>query len=203
MTCITPTSTSTIIGEELSGALSSGPGVDPATTEAGKMILSLRYGDLVNFPLSKNFSVKHFTDIGTSVHLPQNNSANQIVLNMLGVVTNILEPIVDKWGRGSFDITHGLRGGSGTSDHYSGAAIDIRFKGGNRANFDKACELIGVGGKPAVLKSWKQVIYELGNPNGAIVHCAWKLNRNKGEYFCSQNRGSDVVGSMNSMVYIG
>ena len=199
MTCITPTTSSTQVGEALSGAASAEPGVDPATTEAGKIILGLRYGDLVNFPLSANFSVRNFTDVGSSIKLPQAN-ANNIVLNMLGVVVNILEPLVSKYGRGAFDITHGLRGGSG-SDHCSGSAVDVRFKGGNRKNYDITCELIGINGQTPVLKSWKQVIYELGNPNGAIIHCAWVNGHNKGQYFSSQNRGHGSNSAINTLPY--
>lgn len=82
--------------------------------------------------LSTNFKL---ADLTTSAHYGHALRAQgglskaEIANNLCKVANEILEPIVKKYGRASFIITSGFRGGSGTSQHLKGEAVDIQFPG--------------------------------------------------------------------------
>lgn len=103
-----------------------------------------------NYRLSENFTLKN-TVVGSDPELPSQcygKSAAEIVCNLKHLAVNVLEPIKSKYP--NMIITNTWRseaknakvGGSKTSKHMSGQAVDIQFRGFNKKQtFDAAVEI--------------------------------------------------------------
>lgn len=205
MSCLIPQENATLtdLGSS-TGASNSGQGQDPSTTELGQRILSARFGDLTNHPISSNFRVSDLLNGAAGRHvLPQRGnmglSANQIVLNMHGLAINVLEPIYARFGK--FQINSGFRGYSGKSQHNIGCAVDIFF-GGWKKSYDIATELVGLDGKTKILQSWDQLLLESKSGGNPWIHISWQNNRLRGQYWNALlvgNTTKNISGSTNEL----
>lgn len=144
--------------------------------------------------LSKHFTLGDLTKGGTRIPRVVYNvngrdwKPQEIVCNLKGLAENVLDKIVDKYGKDSFIITSAFRrppyngqpGDLGTQkeggDHPVGCAADLSFKGGKNRTYEICKEL------PALLGSWNQIIMEY-NGDQYWIHVAFKYNGNKGHCF--------------------
>jgi GH24 family phage-related lysozyme (muramidase) len=116
-----------------------------------------------NYRLSENFSLKN-TVVGSNPELPSQcygKSAAEIVCNLKHLAVNVLEPVKSKYP--NMIITNTWRsesknkrvGGSATSKHMTGQAVDIQFRGFNKKQtFDAAVEI------QKMIGSYDQIIVE-------------------------------------------
>jgi hypothetical protein len=130
-----------------------------------------------------SYPVKGKRDTVARIYTPQ-----EIVCNLKGLCTNVLDPIVKKYGKDSFIITSGFRrpivgnipGDMGMhpegGDHNRGCAADLQFKGGSAKMFEIAKELV------TILPSWNQIILEYDGKS-TWIHVAFYYVGNKGDYF--------------------
>ena len=96
--------------------------------------------------LSQNFSLKELTHSSTANYNKVDNTPGRLELeNLKKLCNNILQPIRDKWGDSIFvnsgyrnPILNRLVGGSTTSQHILGQAVDITVgsKSSNKKLFD-------------------------------------------------------------------
>ena len=138
----------------------------------------------------KEYVVKGRSDTVGVIYKPQ-----EIICNLKGLCTNILDPIAKKYGRDSFIITSGFRrpaqgdipGDIGIDkktgkpaieggDHNRGCAVDLQFTAGRAKMFQIANELV------TLLPSWNQIILEYDGTS-CWIHVAFKYSGNKGDYF--------------------
>ena len=139
--------------------------------------------------LSRYFTLGDLTKGGTRI--PTENitvkgevySPNLIIANLKYLCNNVLDKIVDKYGKDSFKITSGFRrpGDLGPGlveggDHNRGCAVDIQFNEGKSKTYNAAKDLV------TYLPSWNQIILEY-NGSSVWLHIAFKPIGNKGEYF--------------------
>lgn len=130
-----------------------------------------------NYKLSPNVTVG---DIDKSRILHTGNFAvnatkAEILCNMKLLAVNCIEPIKSLYP--SFTITSGLRnyvpkGGSLTSDHLWGCAIDIVINGFDREAHYKAVQEI-----VKVLPTWSQVLLEYSGPKTVWIHVSFNSKR--------------------------
>ena len=130
-----------------------------------------------------SYPVKGKHDAVAQIYTPQ-----QIVCNLKGLCTNVLDPIAKKYGRDSFIITSGFRrpivgnipGDMGMhaegGDHNRGCAADLQFKGGSAKMFEIAKDLV------TLLPAWNQIILEYDGKS-TWIHVAFYYTGNKGDYF--------------------
>ncbi|CAB4126649.1 Protein Gp5, N-terminal OB-fold domain containing protein [uncultured Caudovirales phage] len=130
-----------------------------------------------------SYPVKGKHDTVARIYSPQ-----EIVCNLKGLCTNVLDPIAKKYGRNSFIITSGFRrpivgnipGDMGMhaegGDHNRGCAADLQFKGGSAKMFEIAKELV------TLLPAWNQIILEYDGKS-TWIHVAFYYTGNKGDYF--------------------
>jgi hypothetical protein len=149
--------------------------------------------------LSKHFTLADLTMGGSRIPrktytITEKNGTSfqitpqEIVCNLKGLCENILDPIVDKYGRDSFTITSGFRrppdggkpGDLGTlkegGDHVRGCAADLAFKAGKAKTFEVCKDL------PNIVKSWNQIIMEYDG-NKFWLHTAFRYSGNNGHCF--------------------
>lgn len=145
-----------------------------------------------NTQLSDHFSLGDFFDGGfNKKHVLQDQcglTKSQLIMNMAGVATNILEKIIDilPGGYGGYRkqwfITSGYRstinnkstGGSKVSQHMKGQAVDIQLAGGNKKKHYEMIQQI------ARIVPYDQLILEY-SPNGrtAWIHCSFDKERQR------------------------
>lgn len=113
----------------------------------------------------------------------------QIVANLQSLAVNVIDKIAEKYGRGSFVITSGFRpeaqarGGSGTSQHGLGQAIDIQFTDlSNNGYADRAQELLSV-------IPFDQFIleYQTTGTGRPWLHISFAQDRCRRQYFTMMN----------------
>lgn len=173
--------------------------------------------------LSKNFTLGDLTMGG--VRIPRRSyqmndgemlAPQDIVANLKRLCDNVLEPIVELYGRDSFVITSAFRrpsqgpndGGDlnikksdGTyqkegGDHPSGRAADISFKGGKADTHKKAGEIV------KKLGSWNQIIMEYDRGGAAFwIHCSYREKGNQGHMF-TMNNHQTVAGTYPKNGYV-
>lgn len=178
------------------GTAVSGGGIDPTTTDIGKRLMVMSYGELLNAPISEFYRVCDLTTKASFQHtLPRggNNglSANQIAVNMHGLAINVLDPI--RKALGNFTIGSGFRNATGKSQHNTGCAADIYI--GNRGwaeSYKNACKIIGLDGETAIIKGWDQFLLESGN-GLPWIHISWQRDRLRGEYWNAKLSGGTTV----------
>jgi hypothetical protein len=116
-------------------------------------------------------------------------TAGQIVTNLQHLSLNVLDRIVEKYGRGSFIITSGFRpeaqarGGSGVSQHGLGQAVDIQFPSLSNSDYaTRAQELIEV-------ISFDQLLleYQTTGSGRPWIHISYKPQGNRRQYFTMMN----------------
>lgn len=147
-----------------------------------------------NMKLSEYFTLGELTKGG--IRIPrisypvkgQTYTPQQIICNLKGLCTNVLDPIAKKYGKDSFIITSGFRrpvvgnipGDLGMhqegGDHNRGCAADLQFKGGSAKMFEIAKELV------TLLPAWNQIILEYDGKS-TWIHVAFYYTGNKGDYF--------------------
>lgn len=144
---------------------------------------------LMSIKLSKNFTLEELINSPTAKAKKINNKPNkEVTENLTKLVTNILQPIRDKWNA-PIVITSGYRsvelnkavGGSPTSQHRTGDAADIRTKSDeeidNLALFNMIKRMIEEG-KIIV----GQLIWEYGSNNGPDwIHVSNPSNKHKNQ----------------------
>ena len=130
-----------------------------------------------------SYPVKGKHDAVAKIYSPQ-----EIVCNLKGLCTNILDPIAKKYGKDSFIITSGFRrpivgntpGDMGMhpegGDHNRGCAADLQFKAGRAQMFEIAKDLV------TLLPAWNQIILEYDGKS-MWIHVAFYYVGNKGDYF--------------------
>lgn len=105
--------------------------------------------------LSKNFSLKELTYSSTANYHKVDNTPGRLELeNLKKLCSELLQPIRNKWGDSIF-VTSGYRnpilnrlvGGSTTSQHILGQAVDITVgsKSGNKKLFELIVKMIEDG----------------------------------------------------------
>lgn len=125
--------------------------------------------------LTKNFTLEELTRSSKAKALRIDNSPNpEQLANLKALAENILQPLRDALGF-PINITSGLRvpalnaavGGSKTSQHTKGEAVDIKVSGRNKVIFDWIVNNL----------DYDQIIWEFGTdaePNW--VHVSYKKN---------------------------
>lgn len=116
-------------------------------------------------------------------------SVGDIAANLQALAVNVIDKLAERYGRGSFIITSGFRpeaqarGGSGTSQHSKGQAVDIQFPSlpaGEYAN--RAQELLSV-------IPFDQLIleYQTTGTGRPWIHISFTRDRNKRQFFTMMN----------------
>jgi zinc D-Ala-D-Ala carboxypeptidase len=145
--------------------------------------------------LSKNFTLAELTSSATATRLSIDNTPTSAVINCLRSLTeNILQPIRDRYGI-PFSPNSGYRsralnqaiGGSTTSDHMSGRAVDLKLPGvsnldlalwiQNNLNFDQL-----------ILE-----FYTIGNPTSGWVHCSYRDIANRKEVLTAFKKNGHIL----------
>lgn len=152
----------------------------PISTECGADIangspFNKRFMLSDNFSLGKVCSGRSGIPSGTNYGL----SDKEIVCNLRLLAVNCLEPIVKKYP--NIIITNSWRsqkdniavGGSPTSDHLTGCAVDIQFDGFNRNKYYEVASEI-----QRMLPAYKQIILEYKG-NTTWIHISFKKTDNK------------------------
>jgi len=113
----------------------------------------------------------------------------QIVANLQSLAVNVIDRIAEQYGRGSFIITSGFRpeaqarGGSSTSQHGLGQAIDIQFTNlPNNGYADRAQELLNI-------IPFDQFIleYQTTGTGRPWLHISFAQDRCRRQYFTMMN----------------
>lgn len=153
--------------------------------------------------ISKHFTLGDLTKGG--VRIPRVTytvrgrqiTPQEIVINLMNLATNVLDPIYEKYGK--FTITSGFRrppfgaapGDLGVNrstgqpiqeggDHPIGCAADIAFSGGKQETYRICSEIV------KFLPAWNQVIMEYDG-NKYWIHVSCKPSGNKGDMFTMVN----------------
>jgi len=153
--------------------------------------------------ISKYFTLGDLTKGGVRIPRVTYNvrgrdiTPQEIVINLMNLATNVLDPIYEKYGK--FTITSGFRrppfgaapGDLGVNrstgkpiqeggDHPTGCAADIAFSGGKQETYRICSELV------KMLPAWNQVIMEYDG-NKYWIHVSCKPSGNKGDMFTMVN----------------
>lgn len=125
--------------------------------------------------LTKNFTLEELTRSSKAKALRIDNSPNpEQLANLKALAENILQPLRDGLGF-PINITSGLRvpalnaavGGSKTSQHTKGEAVDIKVSGKNKVIFDWIVNNL----------DYDQIIWEFGtDAEPSWVHVSYKKN---------------------------
>lgn len=116
-------------------------------------------------------------------------TVGHIVNNLQHLSLNVLDRIVERYGRGSFVITSGFRpeaqarGGSGVSQHGLGQAVDIQFPSLSNSDYAaRAQELLEV-------VSFDQLLleYQTTGSGRPWIHISYKPQGNRRQYFTMMN----------------
>lgn len=197
MSCISPSDNQELAGLGTStGSPMAGGGIDPNTTEIGKRLLAMSYGELLNAPISEYFRVSDLSVNASFSHtLPRNGNkgltANQICVNMHGLAINVLDPI--RKALGKFVISSGFRNATGGSQHNIGCAADIYI--GNRSwssTYENAAKIIGLNGETQIIKGFDQFLMESGK-GLPWLHISWQVGRSRGEYWNAKLVGDKTI----------
>ena len=125
--------------------------------------------------LSENFTLKELTKSDTATRLDLDNTPNEEQIESLRLLCeNILQPVRDHFGK-PVKISSGFRapavnqatGGSATSDHCKGQAVDFEIDG--LSNPDVAQWIMDN-------LTYSQLILEFyvqGQPNSGWIHCSY------------------------------
>lgn len=155
-----------------------------------------------NTHLTKNFTIGDLSDYAKAYPYKHTNrglnglSVNQVVQNLRNVALYVLEPIVAKWGKGSFRINSGYRSNS-TSQHGSGQAVDLVFndcEGNTNAKHGVRCVEIA----KILPNGWSQIILEKPGAARGIVHIGWgnfkgKLTNQSRQMMTSPNNAHSKI----------
>jgi zinc D-Ala-D-Ala carboxypeptidase len=129
--------------------------------------------------LSANFTLKELTKSETATRLDIDNTPNDEQIESLRLLCeNILQPVRDHFGK-PVKITSGFRcpavnqatGGSATSDHCKGQAVDFEIDG--LSNPDVATWIMEN-------LTYSQLILEFyvqGQPNSGWIHCSYNPDK--------------------------
>ena len=144
--------------------------------------------------LSKNFSLAELTKSETAIRRGIDNTpSDEIVSNLTTLCNMVLQKVRDS--HGVVTVTSGYRspelnkaiGGSTTSDHCKGLAVDF--------------EVPGLDNKQLALwiednLTFKQLILEFyveGEPNSGWVHCSFEEGDNKNQVLTATKDGKKTV----------
>lgn len=153
------------------------PPVDDTLT-ATKVIVKENVAVIDEVALGDKFS-KHYTlaDLTTGVALPDSRrivveqcglTVDEIELNLRTLARNCLDPVADRFGKGSFIITNAFRISNGsTSHHLSGCAADLQFTGLPAKEIPTVAEQIR-----QILPSFTQIILEYHGKN-PVIHIGY------------------------------
>lgn len=198
MSCLTPNGNQEMTGIGVStGTAVSGGGTDPTTTDIGKKLMAMSYGELLNAPISEYYRVCDLSSKASFQHtLPiggnKGLTANQIAVNMHGLAINVLDPI--RKALGNFTIGSGFRNNKdGNSQHDIGCATDLYIGGrGWAESYNNACKIIGLDGETAIIKGWDQFLLE-SKDGLPWIHISWQRDRLRGEYWNAKLSGGKTV----------
>jgi zinc D-Ala-D-Ala carboxypeptidase len=144
--------------------------------------------------LSRNFSLQELTKSETSIRRGIDNTPDEEALNNLTTLCNmVLQKVRDS--HGLVQVTSGYRspelnkaiGGSTTSDHCKGCAVD--FEVPDLDNKQLALWIVDN-------LTFKQVIlefYEDGIPNSGWVHCSFEEGENNNQVLRAVKEGKKTV----------
>jgi hypothetical protein len=129
--------------------------------------------------LTKNFSLIELTSSETAVRKGIDNTPSQEVVNNLkNLCENVMQPLRDWYGK-PINITSGYRspklnkaiGGSTTSDHCLGCAIDFTLP---KEDYQKVFEYIKAN------LPYSQIIWEFGNEQAPQwIHVSYRSSGNR------------------------
>ena len=144
--------------------------------------------------LSKNFSLQELTKSDTAIRKSIDNTpSDEVLSNLTSLCNMVLQKVRDS--HGVVTVTSGYRspelnkaiGGSTTSDHCKGCAVDF--------------EVPGLDNKELALwvqdnLTFKQLIlefYEDGIPNSGWVHCSFEEGNNDNQVLRAVKEGKKTV----------
>jgi len=134
--------------------------------------------------LSENFSLEEFTKSQTATRLGiENNPDMTAILNLTALCKNVLQPIRDNFGI-PFTPNSGYRspelntkiGGSKTSQHCKGQAVDIEVPTMSNLELATWC---------SAMLEFDQIIlefYKEGEPSSGWVHISYNVENNRKKY---------------------
>lgn len=170
----------------------------PSNTRIEDINVSQEFSNVSSFSgdeqLSKYVKLRDLTThaiFGHRLRAQAGLSEGQIVNNLQYLATNVVDRLVERYGRSSFFITSCFRPESGTgSQHGVGQAIDIQFKDlDNNLYAGRAAELVNV-------IPFDQLIleYQSTGTGRPWFHISYKSQANRRQYFTMFNhrRVSDI-----------
>ena len=144
--------------------------------------------------LSKNFSLQELTKSDTAIRKSIDNTPNTEVLSNL---TTLCDMVLQKVrnSHGVVTVTSGYRspelnraiGGSTTSDHCKGCAVDFEVPGLDNKQLAKWI-IDNLTFKQLILE-----FYEDGQPNSGWVHCSFEEGKNNNQVLRAVKEGKKTV----------
>lgn len=142
--------------------------------------------------LSKNFTLKEMTMSTTALRLGIDNDPSlDVVVNLMKLANNVLQPLRD-YMKQSIRVNSGYRseelnkrvGGSKTSQHCKGEAVDISCDGRNTEMFNYIKDNL----------EFDQLIWEYGDTNTPDwVHVSYREGANRGDVLIAKRKNGKTV----------
>ena len=144
--------------------------------------------------LSRNFSLQELTKSDTAIRKSIDNTPdNEVLSNLTTLCDMVLQKVRNS--HGAVTVTSGYRspelnraiGGSATSDHCKGCAVDFEVPGLDNKQLAKWI-IDNLTFKQLILE-----FYEDGQPNSGWVHCSFEEGKNNNQVLRAVKEGKKTV----------